>query len=336
MQWQIVTLPGRRLPDFAAARLVRCSPSACRMRFPLSKESVVVVTGGSSGVGRAIALEFARKRVRLILASRDLTVLEDAANECRAHGATVITHALDMSDVVAVEELGQGAVGEFGRIDVWVNCAALLLFGRFEELPAADFRRVVEANLIGYANGCRAALKQFKAQGERGVLINMGSMLGVVGEPFVSAYVATKFAIRGLSACLRQECVDMPEIRVCTVLPGALDTPIYRSAGNYFGRTPRAIFPVYSPETAARIVVRLAERPRPEALVGTFAYALMLAARLAPRVLEGVVGRFAAGLQFKEEDAPPVPGNLFGSIHSGAVSGGWQEYWKRKLRLKVR
>lgn len=286
-------------------------------------------------MGRAIALEFARKRVRLILASRDLTVLEDAANECRAQGATVIAHSLDMSDVVAVEELRRRAVGEFGRIDVWVNCAALLLFGRFEDLPADDFRRVVEANLIGYANGCRAALTQFKAQGGRGVLINMGSMLGIVGEPFASAYVATKFAIRGLSACLRQECVDIPEIRVCTVLPGALDTPIYRSAGNYFGRTPRAIFPVYSPETAARIVVRLAERPRPEALVGTFAYALMLAG-LAPRVLERMIGRFAAGLQFKEEDAPPVPGNLFESIHSGAVSGGWQEYWKRKLRLKVR
>lgn len=77
----------------------------------------------------------------------------------------------------------------------------------------------------------------------------------------------------------------MPEIHVCTVLPAALGTPIYRSAGNYFGRTARAIIPVYSPESAARIVVRLVERPRAEALVGTVAYALMLAARLAPRVL---------------------------------------------------
>jgi NAD(P)-dependent dehydrogenase (short-subunit alcohol dehydrogenase family) len=96
------------------------------MRFPLSEETVVVVAGGSSGVGRAIALEFARKGVHLILASRDLTALEGAA----------------------VEELRDTAVGEFGRIDVWVNCAALLLFGRFEELPAADFRRVVDANLM--------------------------------------------------------------------------------------------------------------------------------------------------------------------------------------------
>lgn len=180
------------------------------MRFPLSKETVVVVTGGSSGVGRATAHAFARRGVRLVLASRDPEALEDAARECRAHGATAIVEALDMSDVGAVEKLRERAVGEFGRIDVWVNCAALLLFGRFEEIPPGDFRRVVEANLIGYANGCRAAIKQFKAQGDRGVLINMSSMLGLVGEPFVSAYVATKFAIRGLGACLRQECIDTP------------------------------------------------------------------------------------------------------------------------------
>ncbi|MGK9202844.1 hypothetical protein [Sinorhizobium meliloti] len=83
----------------------------------------------------------------------------------------------------------------------------------------------------------------------------------------------------------------MPEIHVCTVLPAALDTPIYRSAGNYFGRTVRAIIPVNSPESAARIVVRLVERTRAEALVGTVAYALMLAARLAPRVIERMVGQ---------------------------------------------
>lgn len=303
------------------------------MRFPLSNETVVVVTGGSSGVGRAIAHALARRGVRLILASRDPEALEDAARECRTLGATVIVDSLDMSDVEAVDKLGEKAVGEFGKIDVWVNCAALLLFGRFEEIPPSDFRRVVEADLIGYANGCRAAIKQFKAQGDRGVLINMSSVLGLVGEPFVSAYVATKFAIRSLGACLRQECLDTPGIRICTVLPAALDTPIYGLAGNYFGRAPRAIFPVYSPEVAAGVVVRLAERPRPEA-VGTFAYVLMIATRLAPMLLERLVAKASVPLQFKDESARNGSGNLYGCLHSGGVTGGWQEYWKRKLLSK--
>jgi short-subunit dehydrogenase len=158
------------------------------------------------------------------------------------------------------------------------------------------------------------ALNQFKAQGGREVLVNMGSMLGIVGEPFVSAYVATKFAIRGLSACLRQECLDTPGIRVCTVsrlhgiAGGARHADLSRRR-QLFRPDPTRNFPGLFARDCARIVVRLAERPRPEAPVGIFAYALMLAARLAPRVLERMVGRFAAGLQFEKGDAPPVRGN---------------------------
>lgn len=162
----------------------------------------------------------------------------------------------------------------------------------------------------------------------------MSSMLGLVGEPFVSAYVATKFAIRGLGACLRQECLDTPGIRICTFLAAALDTPIYGLAGNYFGRAPRAIFPVYSPEVTAGLVVRLAERPRPEALVGTFAYVLMIASRLAPMLLERLVAKVAVPLQFKDERAPIGSGNLYGCLHIQGVTGGWQEYWNRKLLSK--
>lgn len=128
-------------------------------------------------------------------------------------------------------------VSAFGHIDVWINCAAVLSFGRFEDIPAETFRHVVEINILGCANGARVALTQFKIQGQRGTLINVGSLLGVMGEPFVSPYVTTKFAIRGLTACLRQETKDQPGINVCAVLPWAIDTPIYQKAANVAGNS---------------------------------------------------------------------------------------------------
>lgn len=111
-------------------------------------------------------------------------------------------------------------------------------------MPRKIFNHVIETNLYGYADGSRAALAQFRNQGKRGTLINVSSLLGVMGEPYVSAYVATKFAIRGLTACLRQEARDFPELHVYCVLPPAVDTPIYQKAGNLMGKRSRAIYPV--------------------------------------------------------------------------------------------
>jgi NAD(P)-dependent dehydrogenase (short-subunit alcohol dehydrogenase family) len=126
-------------------------------------------------------------------------------------------------------------VERFGRIDVWVNNAGVILYGRFEDTPAEDFERVVRTNLLGQVHGARAALRQFRAQG-RGVLINMGSVWGRVSSPQVSAYVASKHAVRAFSECLRQELRNDPGIEVATMLPQAADTPIFRHAGNYTGR----------------------------------------------------------------------------------------------------
>jgi short-subunit dehydrogenase len=302
------------------------------VRSSLPAEPVVLITGGSSGLGLSTAHAFARKQARIVLVSRSISGLTEAAEKCGEVGAAVRVHAAEMSDAAAVEELRAKVAGEFGRIDVWVNCAALLLFGRFEDVPQRDFERVIQANIVGYANGARAALKQFRLQGNRGTLINVASVLGMVSEPYVSAYVATKFAIRGLSACLRQELRNDSEIHVCAVLPAALDTPIYQKAGNYFGWKARSIFPVYSPERAATIIVRLAERPRAEILVGGFAYAVALGARLAPGLLQRLIGKAAFSLQFQPETSAAGSGNLFESIAPGSARGGWIEYWRGKMR----
>jgi short-subunit dehydrogenase len=244
----------------------------------------------------------------------------------------VIAAPADVRNQEELNSVRSKAVQAFGRIDVWVNCAAVLSFGRFEDISPEIFRRVIETNVLGYGNGARAALAQFSTQGDCGTLINVSSMLAVVGEPYVSAYVATKFAIRGLTACLRQETENRPNIHVCAVLPAAVDTPIYQKAGNVFGRKARSIFPVYSPERVADAIVSAADRPRREVMVGGFAYVLKIVEKIAPMLLERLIARLAPRLQFQQEPQPASDGNIFVAAEPEAMKGRWKSYWMTRLR----
>jgi NAD(P)-dependent dehydrogenase (short-subunit alcohol dehydrogenase family) len=292
---------------------------------------VVVITGASSGVGFAIALAFARQQALLVLASRNEIGLAKAAAECRQAGAEVIFQSTDVTDFEALARLRERAVEAYGRIDIWVNCAAVLLFGRFEDTPLEAFRRVIETNVLGYANGARAAILQFRAQG-CGTLINVSSVLNLVGEPYASAYVTSKFAIMGLTTCLRQEASDVPDIRICAVLPPAVDTPIYQHAGNYMGRVARSIFPVYTADKVAKAVVRLARKPKREVVIGVFGRLITFAVKFAPGITEQAVARIGPRLQFTEQLCPPTNGNVLESTGLGyKISGGWLTYWKKLI-----
>ena len=296
----------------------------------LLTDCVVVITGASSGIGRATAHAFAREGARLALAARRAEALSDAARECEGHGAHgVIAVPTDVTDADAVERLADQTVDAFGRIDVWVNNAGVVLFGRFEEVPVAAFRRVMDTNVHGYVHGARAALRRFRAQGGRGVLINNASILGLVGMPYASAYVASKFAIRGFSECLRQELQDSPGIHVCTVLPASMDTPIFQRGANYTPWRAKAVDPAYDPAVTAEAILGLAKRPEPERIAGGFGRLIALGAALAPGLLERFVARVGPLLQFQPgppRNARPSEGNLFRPVDDGrALTGGWRE-----------
>jgi NAD(P)-dependent dehydrogenase (short-subunit alcohol dehydrogenase family) len=214
-------------------------------------------------------------------------------------------------------------VARFGRIDVWVNCAAVLQFGRIEDTPPDVLERVITTNVVGYLYGSQAAIRQFRRQGA-GILINVSSVLGIAAEAYSSAYSASKFAIRGLTDSLGQEVSDAPDIHVCTVFPFAIDTPIYQRAANFTGHKVTPIHPRYSTDVVAKAIVELARHPRSEIYPGGLAAFLRWPAAIAPVLTGRLVRKAALAMQIQKAKAPISAGNVFKPRHDEfKVSGGW-------------
>ena len=299
------------------------------------RDSVVVITGASSGIGRATALAFASKGAAVVLAARRAAALEEAARECEAAGGQALAVPTDVTDEEAVRDLARSAVARFGRIDVWVNSAAVTAFSPFQELPLEDFRRILDVNIMGYVHGARAALPYLREQGS-GVLVNVSSIVAAVPQPYTHAYSMSKAAIRVLSTSLRQELrLDgARNVKVCTVMPATIDTPFFDHTANYTGRKAKAMPPVYTPERVARTIVNLVRAPRREVVVGPMGRNLVLQSKVAPGLTERIMQmQVDKAHLYRTKPAPATHGNLFEPAPgTGSVHGGW--HGKRRTAIR--
>jgi NAD(P)-dependent dehydrogenase (short-subunit alcohol dehydrogenase family) len=267
--------------------------------------TVVVVTGASAGVGRAVARSFGARGDSVALIARGEERLAEAKREVEAGGGRALVCPLDVSDADAVEVAAERIERELGPIDVWVNCAMSAVLGFVHETSAADFRRVTEVTYLGYVNGTLAALKRMRAR-DRGVIVMVGSALAYRAIPLQASYCAAKHAIRGFADALRVELEhDRSGVRVTTVhLPG-LNTPQFGWVKTTLRRHPQPVPPIYQPEIAADAILHASDNPRREYFVGGSTVMTIVGNRLAPGLADRYLARTNVDAQQTDDPIPP-------------------------------
>jgi NAD(P)-dependent dehydrogenase (short-subunit alcohol dehydrogenase family) len=276
-----------------------------------SAPTVSLVTGASSGIGRATARLLAGRGHHLVLVARDPVALDDSAAACRGAGAaSVTTVPTDVSDDDAVRALVERVVADHGRVDHVVHAAGVVAYGRTEEVPVAVFDAVVRTNLLGSTNLARHLVPVLRRQ-RAGNLLLVGSVIGHVAVPTMSPYVLSKWGVRALARQLAVENRDLPDVRIRYVAPGGVDTPIYDQAANYAGFAGRPPPPAYSAaHTARQLVRRLGRRPLP-AQLSLVNHVMIAGFQAVPRAYDALVSHmFPLGATDLGRPVPEGPGNV--------------------------
>jgi NAD(P)-dependent dehydrogenase (short-subunit alcohol dehydrogenase family) len=284
----------------------------------MNRERVVVITGASSGIGRATAQAFGRQGAKVGLLARGREGLDGAAKEVEAAGGQALTLPTDVADVDQVEAAATAVEQQLGPIDIWVNGAMTSVFAPFKEIEPAEFRRVTEVTYLGFVHGTHAALRRMLPR-DHGTIVQIGSALAYRGIPLQSAYCGAKHAIQGFTESVRTELLhDRSNVAITMVqLPG-VNTPQFDLVLNRLPNTPKPVAPFFQPEVAANAIVWAADHPRHELLVTGAAAGTVLLNRIAPGLLDRFLGRTGyKAQQSKQPDDPnrpdylwePVPGD---------------------------
>jgi NAD(P)-dependent dehydrogenase (short-subunit alcohol dehydrogenase family) len=286
---------------------------------------VVVVTGASSGIGLATALAAAGQGDHVVLLARGADSLAETADRCRAAGAaSVLDLPTDVADDTQVRTAFDKVAARYGRVDAVIHSAGLVAYGRLEEVPAEVFDRVLRTNLLGSVNVARAVLPGMRRR-NAGSIVFIGSLLGYIAPPYMSAYAVSKWGVRGLARLLQVENVDRDGVHISHLSPGGVDTPIYLQAANYLGWVGRPPPPVVSPERVARAALRLLDRPRPRIQVGPANWPVIWGFTVFPAVFDRIVTpMFEVGATDVRQPAVDVAGNVFGSVPEGNRLHGGQ------------
>lgn len=272
------------------------------------KGKTVVITGGSSGVGRAAAEAFALEGCNIVVAARGKEALDETVALCHDLGVAAMAVPTDVSIATDVQNLANKALQFNGRIDIWINNAGVMASGKFEEIPMDVNEQVIKTNLFGYMHGAYSVLPIFKRQ-EDGVLINNVSIGGFMPAPYSAVYSATKFGIRGMMECLHGEISDFPNVYICNLYP-----QIQRSTGNMHSAKFSGLdfkippFAADPRDTAAKFV-ELAKNPQKDMFPDVTSRILTGMYKLFPKP---VINTASAGMRMmmKLKNAPSDSGNV--------------------------
>ncbi len=278
------------------------------MKIHLKKvaEQVIVITGASSGIGLTTARLAARQGARLVLASRGESALAELTREINAGGVQSIYVVADVSRLEDVERIGAAAVSAFGHFDTWVNNAGAGIYGRILDVPVDEERRLFETNYWGVVYGSRVAAGYLRARG--GAIINVGSVASDRSIPLQGAYSASKHAVKAYTGALRAELEkEGAPVSVTLIKPTAIATPFFKHAKSYMNAQPTEPSPMYAPDAVAQAILRAAQTPFRDILVGDIAPLQSAMGRVFPRAGDIFVN--ATMFEGQKSDRQPEPGD---------------------------
>lgn len=314
------------------------------MRLKPLSEQVIVVFGGSSGIGRETAKRAAQAGARVVVAARGEEGLTSLVDEIRNAGGVAVAVVAEASDYNQVEAVARRAVDDFGGLDTWVHMASTSVYAPFTQTEPDEFKRIVDVNLLGAAYGAKAVIPYLRAAG--GALILISSVEAERAIPYHAAYAASKHGVKALADTLRMELRQegLP-ISVTNIMPASINTPFFETAKTKLGVEPRGIPPVYEPELVARAVLYAAEHPVRDLVVGGAGKMIISLQRMAPRVADLMFVLTGHRLQRTNRPKPasapnslyaPVPGHDRVHGRLGKEARSWSIYTWLQMHPKMR
>jgi short-subunit dehydrogenase len=300
------------------------------MNTHTNKPEVVVVTGASAGVGRAIVRAFAKRGAHIGLLARGRAGLEGARKDVEEAGGKALVIPTDVADAQQVEAAAEQVEQAFGPIDIWINVAMASVFSPFKEMNAVDFKRVTEVTYLGQVYGTMAALRRMLPR-DRGRIILVGSALAYRGIPLQSAYCGAKHAIQGFSDSLHCELIhDKSNVKLSMVQLPAVNTPQFSWVKSRLPNKAQPVPPIYQPEVIADAVTYIADHYRRELFIGLSTVIAIEGNKIAPWFGDWYLGRTGyKSQQTDQPEDPHRPNNLWHPVDEDHDHGAHGAFDKR-------
>lgn len=305
------------------------NPQRMTLQLKPLPEQVIVITGASSGIGLVTARMAAKQGAKVVLAARNEEALRQLADEIRSQGGQAISVPVDIGQEESSTHIVDAAVAEFGGFDTWVNNAGVSIFGRIEDVPVRDAKRMFDTNFWGSVYGTHAALKHFKERGTPGAIIYTGSFFGDRATPVQSTYSASKHALHGFADSLRMELeAEKTPVSVTMIHPGRIDTPYNEHARSYMPRQPVHKGMIYPPEAVAEAILYAAAHPKRGIFVGAQAKIFAVLGTVVPRLVDKImeVWMFPSQQSSERPSRSPEDNALYEAgygLHERGTHEGW-------------